>query len=112
MEDKTANTDQWRGLMNSEMLGICEVAEQLLVSQQGVSFVELTEAGKMASQLFSCLTPLKFVLSNMILPPNGLSLDVAPVARNIARPKHADLQSSHITTQTTTRRSKYTVCAS
>jgi hypothetical protein len=50
MEDRTANTDQWGGLVNSEMLGISEVAEQLLVSQEDVSFVELTEAGEMASQ--------------------------------------------------------------
>jgi hypothetical protein len=43
------------------MLAISEVAEQQLVSQDDVSFVELTEAGKIASQQFSCLTPLKLI---------------------------------------------------
>jgi hypothetical protein len=123
------NRNQWRGLVNSEMLGISEVAEQLLVSQEDFSFVELMEAGNTASRQFSCLTRLKFIgrvkfiLSNMMniadfaakrFPSHTPCLDVAPVARNIAWPKPAGLQSSQITTagalkqhRHTTRPSKY-----
>jgi hypothetical protein len=65
------------------MLGISEVAVQLLVSQEDIGFVELTEAGNTASQQFSCLTPLKLTERVKFILSDTVNMDGFPLTPHI-----------------------------